>query len=89
MTRKTTVIKNKTGLHARPAAKFIQTAVKFKSEIIIRRLGDNEEADAKKIIFLLSLGLCQGESIEIITRGEDEQEALDTLITLIDSGFEE
>lgn len=89
MTRKTTVIKNKTGLHARPAAKFIQTSVKFKSEIIIRRLGDNEEADAKKIIFLLSLGLCQGESIEIITRGEDEQEALDTLITLIDSGFEE
>lgn len=91
MVKKKTVIKNKTGLHARPASDFVQAASKFQSNITIRRAegDDDEEANAKSIIFLLSLGLCQGEEVEIIAKGEDEAEAVDSLIQLIDSGFGE
>lgn len=89
MIKKRTVIKNKTGLHARPAADFVQAATHFNSSITIRRPQEDEEANAKSIIFLLSLGLCQDEEVEITAKGEDEQEAVDSLIALIDSGFGE
>ena len=56
----------------------------------IRRVDEeDDEANAKSIIFLLSLGLCQGEEVEITAKGDDEQEAVDALIALIDSGFGE
>ena len=90
MVKGTTVIKNKTGLHARPASDFAQAAGKFSSSITIRRVDEeDDEANAKSIIFLLSLGLCQGEAVEITAKGDDEQEAVKTLIELIDSGFGE
>ena len=43
----------------------------------------------RALFFLLSLGLCQGEAVEITAKGDDEQEAVKTLIELIDSGFGE
>jgi phosphocarrier protein HPr len=90
MVKKATVIKNKTGLHARPASDFVQKASKFQSNITIRRTGEeDDEANAKSIILLLSLGLCQGEEVEIIAKGQDEKEAVNSLIELIDSGFGE
>ncbi|MDD2971599.1 MAG: HPr family phosphocarrier protein [Lachnospiraceae bacterium] len=89
MTTKTAKIINKTGLHARPASDFVQAAGKFDAEITIKRVGDDEEANAKSIIFLLSLGLCQDEEVEISADGEDEAEAVDKLIELINSGFGE
>lgn len=89
MTKKTTKIINKTGLHARPASDFVQAAGKFQSDISIKRVGDEEEANAKSIIFLLSLGLCQGEEVEISADGSDEAEAVDQLVELIQSGFGE
>ena len=91
MISKKTIIKNKTGLHARPASGFVQAAAKFASEITIRRTtGDeDDEANAKSIIFLLSLGLCQGEEVEIIAKGDDEEVAVQTLTELIDAGFGE
>ena len=90
MVKKSIFVKNKTGLHARPASDFVHAASKFSSKIKIRRAGEeDEEADAKSIILLLSLGLCQGEEVEIIAKGDDEQEAVDALIALIDSGFGE
>ena len=68
----------------------LRVTAEFESKIKIRRVGEeDEEADAKSIIFLLSLGLCQGEEVEIIAKGADEQEAVDSLIALIDSGFGE
>lgn len=90
MVKRRTVIKNKTGLHARPASDFVQAASQFNSSITVRRPGEeDEEANAKSIIFLLSLGLCQDEEVEIAAVGDDEQEAVDLLIALIDSGFGE
>lgn len=89
MYSKRTVIKNKTGLHARPASEFIAVAGKLQSRITIKKLSDGQDANAKSIVMLLSLGLHQGEEIEITARGEDEVEAVDTLIQLVDSGFGE
>lgn len=89
MYSKSTVIKNKTGLHARPASEFIALASKFQSRIIIKKLSSGQDANAKSIVMLLSLGLNQNEEIELTARGEDETEAVDQLIALIDSGFGE
>lgn len=84
-----TVVKNRTGLHARPASDFIAAAGKFKSKITIKRVGEEDEANAKSIVMLLSLGLGQGTEIEISARGEDEVDAVNALIDLVESGFGE
>ena len=89
MYSKRTVIKNKTGLHARPASEIIAMASKFQSRITIKKLSEDEDANAKSIVMLLSLGLAQGEEVEIVAKGEDEVEAVDKLIALIDSKFGE
>ena len=82
-------IQNRTGLHARPASDFIGCASKFKSKIVIKKLSEDEEANAKSIVMLLSLALGQGEEVEITAKGEDEVEAVDALVALINSKFGE
>lgn len=67
------VVKNDTGLHARPAAMLVQVCNKFKSEIEIK-FGD-KTANAKSIINLMSLGLTKGAEISIHGQGEDAKEA--------------
>ncbi|MEG1874061.1 MAG: HPr family phosphocarrier protein [Angelakisella sp.] len=89
MYSKKVTIMNKTGLHARPASDFIGCASKFKSKIVIKKLNDEEEANAKSIVMLLSLALAQGEEVEISAKGEDEVEAVDALVALIESKFGE
>ena len=86
--RKTT-IQNKTGLHARPAADFVAAAAKYKSKILIKRAGSEEESNAKSIIMLLALGLACDTDVEIIAQGEDETEAVNALAALIESKFNE
>lgn len=87
--RKAMVI-NVTGLHARPASVFVNTAKKFKSAVSIRHIGEeNEFINAKSVIMLLSLGIGQGEEIEIAADGTDEKMAVDSLIELIQGGFGE
>ena len=86
--RKVTV-QNRTGLHARPASEFIACAGKFSSKITIKRTGDEDEANAKSIVMLLSLGLGQGTEVEITARGEDETQAVDTLVELVEGKFGE
>ena len=86
--RKVTV-QNRTGLHARPASDFIACASKFKSRITIKRVGDEDDANAKSIVMLLSLGLGQGTEVELTAKGEDEVEAVDALVALIESKFGE
>ncbi len=92
MYSKKTVIANATGLHARPASDFIAEAGKFTAKIQIARADSEDEDDivnAKSIINVLSLGLSQGEEVELSADGPDEKEAVDTLIALIDSKFGE
>ena len=87
MTEITLTLKNKVGLHARPAAEMIKTAAKFKSKIALT--GNEKQANAKSIITVLSLGLKRGDSLTISADGADEREAIQALSELIRSNFHE
>ena len=75
-------IKNEEGLHARPAADFCKAASKFKSKISI--IKDGTEYEAKSILMVLCVGAENGDVIELRAEGEDEQEAIDTLVKTLD-----
>ncbi|KNF09141.1 phosphotransferase system phosphocarrier protein HPr [Gottschalkia purinilytica] len=74
MVEKTITINNELGLHARPAALFVQACGKYKSDIYIEK-GDNK-VNAKSIMGIMALGVYQGEEIKIIASGYDEEDAL-------------
>jgi phosphocarrier protein HPr len=84
---RTIEIKNKLGLHARAAAKFVHTASRFKAEIKVRK-GD-EEVDGKSILGILLLAAGRGSTILVKADGEDERDALDAVEKLIDAKFDE
>lgn len=81
------VLKNATGLHARPASEFVQKASKFKSEVNI--IKGERKFNAKSIMSILSMGAGQGAKLVLEAEGEDEQEAVIALKELIDGGFGE
>ena len=81
------VVQNKTGLHARPAAQFVELASKFKSEISV--VNDGDKVNAKSIIGIMSGGIGEGAEISIEAEGSDEQEAVMALIQLVESKFGE
>ena len=87
MTEATLTIENKTGIHARPASVFVQTAAKFKSKVQVQAKG--KTADAKSILMLMSLGLSKGTEITISADGPDEAEAVAALKELIETKFGE
>lgn len=82
---KDVVIQNQVGLHARPATFFIQKANEFRSSIWVEK--DERRVNAKSLLGVLSLGIVGGTSIKIIADGTDEKEALDALVSLVESGF--
>lgn len=76
-------LNNPDGLHARPAAIFVQEASKFKSHIEIEFEGQN--VNAKSIIGIMSLGAFHGEKITLIADGVDEKRALESLKNLLEN----
>lgn len=80
-------IKNKLGLHARPASNFVKMAQSFKSKIEI--LKGEKRLNAKSMIGILAAGAKCGTEIELAIDGEDEQEALRQLTEFIDAGLGE
>ncbi|MCI7804661.1 MAG: HPr family phosphocarrier protein [Oscillospiraceae bacterium] len=82
---KDVMVQNQVGLHARPATFFIQKANEFKSSIWIEK--EERRVNAKSLLGILSLGIVGGTSIRIIADGADEQQAVDALVELVDSGF--
>lgn len=80
-------VKNQVGLHARPATFFIQKANEFKSSIWVEK--EERRVNAKSLLGVLSLGIVGGTTIKVIADGADEQEAVESLITLVESGFSE
>ncbi len=80
-------VKNSVGLHARPATFFIQRANEFKSSVWVEK--DERRVNAKSLLGVLSLGIVKGTKISIIADGNDEEEAVKTLIELIESNFSE
>ena len=87
MISKEVTIKNSVGLHARPATFFIQKANEFKSTIWVEK--DERRVNAKSLLGVLSLGIVGGTTIKIIADGADEQEAVDALVKLVETGFAE
>lgn len=83
----TLVIRNKVGLHARPAALFVQTASRFKSKVLA--IKDGREANAKSILSILTLGAEQGAVVTVRAEGEDELEAVGALRELVENNFGE
>jgi len=72
--RKTVIVKNRQGLHARPAALFVQVANKFDSRVTV--MYNNEKVNGKSIMGILMLGAEQGTEIILEADGKDAQEAL-------------
>jgi len=81
------IIQNKVGLHARPAAIFVQTTNKFKSNIIVEK--DGKKVNAKSILGILSLGVERGAHIVIKAKGEDEKKVMHEIRELIENKFGE
>ncbi len=82
---KEVTLQNKIGLYARPATFFIQKANEFKSSIWIEK--DERRVNAKSLLGILSLGVTTGTTIRIIADGPDNQEAVDSLANLVNTGF--
>jgi phosphocarrier protein len=80
-------IQNRAGIHARPAASLVQATKDFKCSIYIER-GENR-INGKSIMGLLTLGAAYGTELKLIADGEDEGQAIDTLVRLFDSKFDE
>ena len=90
MAEATIQVKNKVGLHARPASLFVQTAAKFSSKIKVKNLTTNGDfVDAKSIIMVLTLGVMKDHEVVIQTEGADADAALGALRALIENNFGE
>lgn len=83
----TLTVQHKAGLHARPAALFVQTANKYKAKIRVQH--GEREANAKSIMGILTLGASQGAVVIVRAEGEDAQQALDGLRELVENNFGE
>lgn len=83
----TLTVHNKVGLHARPAALFVQTAKRFNCDVKITH--GEREANAKSILGVLTLGANQGAVITIRAGGEEADQALAALEALVESNFGE
>jgi phosphocarrier protein HPr len=84
---RTFVIGNKLGLHARPAAVFVQTANRFESSVEVQK--EDLKIDGKSIMGIMTLAAEMGSSITVRVTGKDAAEAMEALAKLIGSNFGE
>lgn len=87
MVSKKVIVKNITGLHLKPAAYFCKEAMKFKAQVTFRF--DQITANAKSVLSVLGACVKCGDEIEIFCEGIDEEDALETLVTAVESGLGE
>lgn len=81
MTRQPVVVRLKTGLHARPAALFVQEANKFSSDVFVEK--DDKKVNAKSIMGIMSLAISSGTEIAISAEGSDAEQAVTALVQLV------
>jgi phosphocarrier protein len=80
-------IRNRLGLHARAAARFVQAANRFHSRIMVTR--DGRTMDGKSILGILLLAASHGTRLTVSAEGDDEGEAIEALLRLVEGGFGE
>lgn len=85
--RREFTIHNKLGLHARAAAKIVQITSQFQSQICMCK--NDQEADAKSILDIITLSCPQGTRVEVCAEGIDAAEAMAALAALFDNRFGE
>lgn len=86
LTQQVTIV-NRLGLHARAAARFVQTAAAFKCEISVIKAGN--KVNGKSIMGLMMLAASQGTTLDIVTNGDNEEGAMHAIVTLIAERFGE
>jgi phosphocarrier protein len=87
MIERVVTVSNRAGIHARPSALLVQTTKNFSSNIYIEKGIDR--INAKSIMGIITLGASYGTELKIIAEGEDEETAIETLVKLFESKFEE
>jgi len=87
VTRRQVQIRNRLGLHARAAARFVHAANAFRSRVIVSRGG--RTMDGKSILGILLLAASEGTWLEVAAEGDDEAAAVEALVGLVASGFGE
>jgi phosphocarrier protein len=87
MIEREVTIRNRSGMHTRPAATLVKLAAKYKSEFLI--LKDGMEINGKSIIGVMTLAAEQGSTLTLQFSGEDEAEAADAVAGLFERGFDE
>ncbi len=87
MKQETVTIKNRAGIHARPAALIVRTANEFDSEIFLEL--DDMKINAKSIMGIITLGANYKSVLQVIAEGEDEEQAVSAIVNLFETRFEE
>lgn len=87
MIERMVTIKNRAGIHARPAALLVQTASKYRSKIYIEK--ESDRINGKSIMGIITLGAGYNTILKLIVEGDDEGDAVEALVRLFDSKFEE
>ncbi len=87
MTERIVTIRNRAGMHARPAALLVKTASTFSSQIFIEK--DSERVNGKSIMGVITLGATYDSQLRLIADGPDEVAALDAIERLFENKFEE
>jgi phosphocarrier protein len=87
MIEREVVIRNRAGLHTRPAATLVKTAAKFKSDFFVYK--DGMEINGKSIIGVMTLAAEQGSKMTLRFEGPDEEAASETVMQLFERGFDE
>lgn len=87
MKQETVTIKNRAGIHARPAALIVKTANEYDSEISLEL--DDMRINAKSIMGIITLGANYKSIIQIIAEGDDEERAVCAIVKLFENRFEE
>ena len=85
MVKENVTITNNIGLHARPATFFIQKANSYRSSIWIEK--DDRKVNAKSLLGVLSMGIAKGMTVTLIAEGADEADAVQGLVSLVQTGF--
>ncbi|MEK6749312.1 MAG: HPr family phosphocarrier protein [Pseudomonadota bacterium] len=80
-------IVNMLGLHARAAAKFVTLATQFSCDVTVEK--DGRQANGKSIMGVMMLAAAKGSAIAVTTHGQDEQEAIHALVSLVANKFGE
>jgi phosphocarrier protein len=87
MVSKEVVIKNRAGIHARPAAMIVKTANEYDCQVYLEK--DSTRINSKSIMGIITLGASFNTKLRVVAEGDDEEAAVDAIVHLFESRFEE